>query len=262
MPSIATWKQLNAASGLAFGSFMVLHLGCHASLNLSWEKANANLHHARIIYQNPVFEILLFVVLMVHMASNVVLYTNRQKIHKAVAFSSSTTSSKKEAGAKETQGTLELKAHRVAGIIQALSIFGHVAATRVAPFFILDDPSEYDYSFITFANRHFPWNTFSIYLMIFSAAGVWHLIYGARSAFVVLSGGSVHGTPFPMTLKFLSSACQLIMISAIAASTGYYYVIDTETKAELHEKIYGTIEIYILQVYSDVQKMQLLVPFR
>jgi succinate dehydrogenase hydrophobic anchor subunit len=257
MPSIATWKQLNAVSGLLFGIFVVLHLGCHASLNLSWEKANANLQHARMIYQHPAFEILLFVVLMVHMASNAVLYTNRQKIHKAVAFSSSTTSSKKEAGAKEPQGTLELKAHRAAGIILALSVFGHVAATRVAPFFILDDPSEYDYSFVTEANKRFPWNSFSIYLMIFSVAGVWHLIYGARSALAVLSGGSVHGTPFPMTLKFLSSACQLIMISAVAASTGYYYVIDTETKAQLHEKLYGTIENYILQVYSDAQKIQL-----
>jgi succinate dehydrogenase hydrophobic anchor subunit len=257
MPSIATWKQLNAASGLAFGSFVVLHLSCHASLNLRWELAQTNLHRARMIYQNPAFEILLFVVLMVHMASNAVLYTNRQKIHKAIAFSSSTTSSKKEAGAKEPQGTLELKAHRAAGIILALSIVGHVAATRVAPHLILDDPSEYDYSFVFEANKRFPWNSFSIYLIIFSVAGVWHLIYGARSAFAILSGGSVHGTPFPMTLKFLSSACQLIMISAVAASTGYYYVIDTETKAELHETLFGTIDTYILRVYSEAQKIQL-----
>jgi succinate dehydrogenase hydrophobic anchor subunit len=259
MPSIATWKQLNAASGLVFGGFMVLHLGCHASLNLRWELAQKNLHRARMIYQNPAFETLLIVVLMVHMASNAVLYTNREKIHKAVhrTSSGSTTSSKKEVGAKEPQGTLELKAHRAAGIVLALSIFGHVAATRVAPFFILDDPSNYDYSFVTEANRHFPSNSFSIYLMIFSVAGVWHLIYGARSALAILSGGSVHGTPFPMTLKFLSSACQLIMISAVAASTGYYYVVDMETKADLHEKLFGTIDTFVLKVYSDARKIQL-----
>lgn len=260
MPSIVTWKKLNAASGLAFGSFMVLHLSCHASLNLGWERAEKNLHRARIIYQNPAFEILLLVALMVHMVSNVVLYTNRRKIHKAVAFSSSTSSSKKEAGAKEPEGTLELKAHRAAGIILSLSIFGHVAATRIAPLLILDDPSEYDYSFVTQANRKFPWNSFSVYLMIFSVAGVWHVIYGTRSAFAILSGGSVHGTRFPMTLKFLSSACQMIMISAVAASTGYYYVIDTETKAALHEKLYGTIDTYILRAYSDAKKILVQLP--
>jgi hypothetical protein len=257
MPSIATWKQLNAASGLAFGSFVVLHLGCHASLNLGWERAEANLQRARIIYQNPAFEILLLVVLMVHMASNAVLYTNRQKIQKAVAFSGRASTSKKEAGAKEPEGTLELKAHRAAGIILGLSIFGHVAATRVAPLFILDDPSEYDYSFVTEANRRFPWNSFSIYLTFFAVAGVWHVIYGTRSALAILSGGSVHGTPFPMPLKFLSSACQLIMISAVAASTGYYYVIDTETKADLHENLFGTIDTYVLRVYSNAKKIQL-----
>jgi hypothetical protein len=249
MPSIATWKKLNAASGLAFGSFMVLHLSCHASLNLSWELAEKNLHSARVIYQNPTFEALLFVVLMVHMASNAVLYINRQKIHKAII--SSSTNGKKEADAKEPEGTLELKAHRAAGIILGISIFGHVAATRVAPLFVLDDPSEYDYSFVTEANRRFPWNTFSVYLMIFSVAGVWHVIYGARSALAILTGGSVVGTPFPMALKFLSSACQLIMISAVAASTGYYYVIDTDAKAALHENFFETIDTYVLRVYSD-----------
>jgi succinate dehydrogenase hydrophobic anchor subunit len=158
---------------------------------------------------------------------------------------------KKEAGAKEPEGTLELKAHRAAGIILGLSIFGHVAATRVAPLFILDDPSEYDYSFVTEANRRFPWNSFSVYLMIFAVAGVWHVIYGARSALAILTGGSVIGTPFPLALTFLSSACQLIMISAVAASTGYYYVIDTETKAALHEKLFGTIDTYVIRIYAN-----------
>jgi hypothetical protein len=54
--------------------------------------------------------------------------------------------------------------------------------------------------------------------------------------------------------------CQLIMIRAVllaAASTGYYYVIDRETKADSHENIYGTIETYVLRVYSNAQKIKL-----
>lgn len=231
MPSINTWKQLNAASGLAFGSFLVLHLGTFASLSLGWELAETNLHWARTFYQNPVLEILLVAALMVHTTSNYVLYMNRQKIAKGA-------SSKKKVGEKDPPGTFELKVHRTAGAILGLSIFGHVASSRVASLLLLDDPSQFDYSFITRANELIPFNIMPVGLLVFSMAGAWHLVYGTRAALTVLFGGSVVGKPFPLPLKFLAMLFHLAMISAVAAVSGYYYVIDTKTKADLHEIMY------------------------
>lgn len=231
MPSITTWKKLNAASGLAFGVFLLMHFFCHASLSISWELAQANLLKARAIYRHPVFELALFAALAIHTVSNGVLYNARQRIEGAV-----------HAKTHEQPGAVELKAHRTAGIILGVSIGSHVMATRVVPLLVMEDSSLYDYSFLAAANDRLPSNFFALFLLVFAMAGVWHGIYGARSAISTLTGHSVHAKPFPTPLKFLSSLSHLALMSAAASLTGYYYVIDTETKAELHEHYFSTVE--------------------
>jgi succinate dehydrogenase/fumarate reductase cytochrome b subunit len=230
MPSIQTWKKLTALSGLAFGTFLWMHLLCHASLSIRWELAQANLLKTRAIYQHPLFEAGMVLALLIHMMSNAVVVMHRRKI---TALAAPAAEEKEPAGT-----TLELKAHRTAGIILGISIVGHVAATRIGPLLFLDDPAAYDYSFVAKVNDEVPYNLFSVYMAIFAMAAVWHGIYGTRSALAMLSGGSVIGTAFPVPLKFLASLSHLIMISAAASLTGYYYVIDKDAKAALHEDVF------------------------
>lgn len=227
MVSTASLKKISAASGLLFGVFLVLHLLSHYSLVLGMETANDNLRFFRKIYQHPACEIALLVAVVAHMVSNTMLYIKRQKIDG---------SSKKEGG-KEPAGSLELKGHRYTGYFLALSIFGHVIFTRIAPLFLLDDPSQYDYTFVNHAYKLFG-IFFPVYLVLFGMAGGWHLIYGTRSAIATLSGTSVVGKPFPFALKPVAAINHLLIINAVLAATGFYYVVDSETKLDLYKKVY------------------------
>jgi hypothetical protein len=229
MVSTASLKKISAVAGLCFAVFLAMHFLSHYSLILGVERANQNLRFFRKIYQHPVFEIALLVALMAHMASNTMIYIKRQKIDAV---------SKKEGG-KEPAGTMELKGHRYAGYFLSMSIFGHVAFTRLAPLFLLDDPSQYDYyTFITHANSHFG-SVFFIYLALMGIAGGWHLIYGTRSAIATLRGSSVAGKPFPFALKPVAALCHLLIINAVLAASGFYFVVDTETKADVYNKVYS-----------------------
>ena len=123
---------------------------------------------------------------------------------------------------KSIAGSAELTPHRLTGTFLALSIFGHVGATRIAPLFLLDDPSEYDCSFITSMTEAIPGYVFHVYLVLLGMAGGWHLIYGTQSALAILSGSSVEGKPFSffcpwivtLELSSLSSFCQRSFMSS------------------------------------------------
>ena len=120
----------------------------------------------RLIYQNLYIEILLMLSLVIHMGTNIALYRKRQRL-----------ASSKEDG-KVVKGSSELKAHRMAGYFLALTIAGHVGAVRVVPLFYLDDPSEFDYSFVAATMERIPGHVFSIYLAFLGMAGGWHLLFG------------------------------------------------------------------------------------
>lgn len=236
--STGSLKVMSAASGLFFGVFLAMHLVCHYSLVLGMDTANDNLRFFRTFYQHPVFEVGLLIALVAHMASNTVLYLKRQKVH-AGAAAKTMHETKKVAGG--TEGSAELTGHRYAGYFLSASILGHVGATRLAPLFLLDNPADYDYTFLTHANALFG-GLFGVYLALLGVAGGWHLIYGTRSAIATLTGSSVVGTPFPFALKPVAATSHILIVNAILAATGYYYVIDTETKAALFEKVYFMFE--------------------
>ena len=204
MPSVATLQKLNAASGLFFGVFLVIHLICHYTLNLSFEDGQRRLQTMRAIYQHPVFEILLATSLFVHFFANINLYLDRNKIN---------SSTKK----RPIEGSLELQGHRIAGYILSIMIVGHVIATRIGPLIVLDDPRSYDYSFIALAISLIPFKISNLFLILFGCAGGWHLIYGTRAAITTLSGGSVHGKKFPIPLKMLALTNHLLIIGAVLA---------------------------------------------
>lgn len=232
MMSMNSWKKTQAASGLAFGLFVMLHLACHWTLSISWETGQSALLAARSLYRNPVVEGLMAIVFAIHLASNFSMYLARERIN---------AHAKKEGGKEPTAGKAELFAHRAAGYFLWFGIILHVAAVRLGPLFFLPDPADYDYSFIAAAYNHMPQYVFPGYLFLLGATGGWHMIYGTRSALSTLSNSTVAGKPFPILLKVVALVFHLLTLSAVLALAGYYYPVDTESKKDLHWTLFKGI---------------------
>ena len=191
--------------------------------------ANENLIKGRVVYQNFMIEILLLTSVLVHMFSNTMLYLYRKR------------NDKKD---NTTNTPSELKAHRIAGYIMGFSILGHVAATRLAPLYILSSPSIYDYGFVHTAAKLLGGTPFYIYLAIFAMAAGWHVVYGTRSALATLSGTSISNKPFPMALKLLALTNHILIILAILALSGYFYPIEIPpAKVEEQDKLFAVMGI-------------------
>lgn len=231
MPSVETLKKLSAASGLAFGVFLTMHLVSHYMLNMGYDVARDTMIKFRSIYQNPLFEAALIVSLGAHMYANTLLYMNRSKIN---------AKSKKEAGSKGPEGTAELTAHRMAGLWLSLSIVGHVIATRLGSVIVLSDPSVYEYRFLKIPFDALPM-LFPLYLCIFGVAGGWHLIYGTRSALAILSGSSVVGKPVPIPLKVLAMANHIAIVAGVLALGSYFKSWESSEKEPLIKEYYSKL---------------------
>jgi hypothetical protein len=241
MVSSLVLKKISAASGLYFGVFLVMHLFSHYSTIFGMDKAMKNVMFFRKLYQNPFFEIGLFVSLVAHMMSNALVYQHRQNIERR---SSAVKKNDGSIAKIEPPGSLELKGHRYTGYFLSLAIIGHASATRIVPYFILDDPSQFDYSFATYAQRAIFGPIFGLYLILLGMAGGWHLIYGTRSAITTLFlGSSVTGKPFPLALKPVAVVNHLLIVNAVLAITGVYYAVDTETKEDLYKIVYSYVPI-------------------
>lgn len=227
MPSFSTLKRTSAASGLVFGVFLAYHLYCHYCLYWKgYDAANHALIQGRVIYQNPLVEVLLAVSVLVHMYANTALYLYRTKENKA--------------------SSAELKAHRMAGYFMGLSIVGHVGATRLAPLYILDgDASVYNYGFVHAAAHHLGGAPFYLYLIIFAMAGGWHLIYGTRSALATLLGTSVvaNNKPImPIPLKVMALTNHVFIILGVLALSGCFYTIHISREQVVEQdKLFTTI---------------------
>jgi hypothetical protein len=242
MVSSQLLKKVSAASGLYFGVFLVMHLFSHYSTIFGMGNAMSFIFLFRKIYQNPMFEIGLFVSLVAHMISNTMIYLQRQKMERKANVVKKDDDSKAKV---DPPGSLELKGHRYTGYFLSFAVLGHVAATRIAPAFTLDDPSQYDYSFLTYAQKVLHSPLFGVYLMLFGMAGGWHLIYGTRSAITTLFlGSSVTGKPFPFALKPVAALNHLLIINAIlVVCFGAYYAVDLETKEDLYKRVYSVFPI-------------------
>lgn len=220
MVSMSTWKQCQAISGLGFAMFVTCHFISHYSTLLGLDNGNAMMKRLRLIYQNPFIEPFIAISLMLHMASNTMIYMKRSALEK-------NGNSKKhdDATTKSPAGALELTAHRYAGYILAMAVFGHIYATRGAALIGLNDPSKYDYVMVTMATDMFGIG-FTIYLIVFGMSAVWHTIYGVRSAIATLNGGSVLNTPFPIPLKVVAMMNHILIIASVLIIGGYIYPVD------------------------------------
>lgn len=238
-----TLKLLNAISGLAFAVFVVLHYICHYSLTIGgWDVANANLVRFRVIYQNPVFEVLLLLSVLVHGYANLNLKLRRDKIAASAA--------KKTDGSPVVPdvttsgpGSMEYQGHRIAGYVVGFLLIMHVIGTRIVPSFVLKDPSVYDYSFFSNNNDTIPYNIFLIIQVIFAMAAGWHTIYGTWSAINTLQGRSVAGKAVPLPLKVMALSSHLLIISGALAIAGVYYTVDKASKLAYFEKVHDAMQM-------------------
>lgn len=234
MPSIEMWRQIQAASGLAFGFFLSIHLFSHFCLNISWQYGHQMLLQMREIYQHPLFEAQLVLALILHLTSDAVLYLHRKKVEwkrvnkKNDDDDTATADHNKEATKTYTPGSAELQLHRYAGHFLAFMIFAHVFSTRIAALLWLPDPSMYDYTFITQLENKVPYHLFTVLLYIFGAAGLWHLLYGSYIASAIITGSSVKGKDAPSFLLRVAFLGHLAVLSTILALKGTYYDIPLE----------------------------------
>jgi succinate dehydrogenase/fumarate reductase cytochrome b subunit len=230
-----TWRKLQAASGLVFGLFLVLHWTSHISLLRALDAGNDMLHRVRSIYQRPICEAILFLALGLHFLSNAVIYLRRSKIEQHAATKTKdkkNSTSKSSATAAHIPGYYEQKGHRIAGYMLSVFVFGHVFATRIAPVLFVDEGqySKYDYAAISLAFDHaLPYRLLPKLLIPFAMAANWHLVYGARSALTTLFGrgghSSVTGTHFPIPLKMVALLLHISIIGSILSLTGTFYEI-------------------------------------
>ena len=225
MVSTATWRKIQSLSGLFFGFFLVVHLVAHTSNMVSQEVGNSTLIASQKIYRNAIFESLLLASVLLHMASNAVIYLRRAKMAK-------TGPPKKTDGDKNTKkaakpppaaaaSSVPLTLHRYLGYILSVYIFGHVFAVCGAPYLTLGlkESEIYDYTMVYLATVAFG-NFFAIYLAVMGILGIWHLIYGIRSALTTLAGRSVQGKPYPLMLTFLAIAGSVLLILGVMGIAG------------------------------------------
>ncbi|KAG7345781.1 DUF1691 domain containing protein [Nitzschia inconspicua] len=250
--STATFKQIQAASGLFMAIFVTMHLVNHYFLNSSYERAHSIMTLLRQVYQNPVFEVLFYVAMMTHFFANYHTFQSRSKVTKlhdkkkndnqssSITIGSNNKNKKKQVTTKDHHNIVdyELKGHRYAGYTLSLLVVAHVLAVRLVPLVYFDNAQDFDYSFAAMAIVLFPYQFFTIYYILLGMAGGWHLIYGVRSAIATLRGRSVQGTTFPMPLKAFASISHILLISAVLALAKY--ATTTTEWSEQQEKLHRT----------------------
>ena len=227
--------KLQAASGLFFGTYLIMHFASHLSLLMGWEQGNKALHMFRTVYHTPLYEFTMIASVLVHLTVNGYMVVRRY------TQEGSQGESKKEAGGLRPAGSTERQLHRLAGYVMGASIVGHVLSTRVVGLLFLKNPELYDYTMILVENQHFK-NTLAAFLMVFAATAAWHLVYGSRLAIAILREKSISGQPFPVLLTVLWAGLAMSLVYAVLAATGHVYPVKPlshiEVAAEhIHKKM-------------------------
>lgn len=213
--------KVQAASGLFFGMYVVMHFLSHLSLLGGWERGNKQLNRFRVIYHYPIFEIMLMLSLVLHLACNAVVVWKRHQIE-----GSREGADKKEGGLKPA-GTMYRKAHRIAGYILTPCVLAHVFSTRIMAFLFLKNPEMFDYTMVHVINQH-TYNALALFLMFMGVVGTYHFVYGVRLAFAILTNTSISGKPFPLYAKIFIGVVQILLVNSVLAGTGFYYKIDAK----------------------------------
>jgi succinate dehydrogenase/fumarate reductase cytochrome b subunit len=212
--------QIQAVSGLAFATFLAIHLVNTAIAALGQLHYDAYQRAMRLYYQAPGIELLLVVVApAVHVAVGVVRWRRRR-------------AKRREPGAPRSTGPLRTRLHRAAGYFLLVVIGGHAIATR-GPGLIAGEPA--DFSFLTFSLVQAPW-IFYPYYVLFGIAGAYHLVNGTLAALPVLRVHLSQRWLAPGARRFWVPAGVLAALVAcgVLALGGAFFEVDTSRFSTWH----------------------------
>ena len=201
------WIRIQAASGLAFSLFLVLHLANTMTASGGEETFNAFQGGVRRFYQTVLFEILLVAApLVTHMVASTVRIVRRRR------------------RGRSEQPVLRTRLHRYSGWFLLAVILGHVAATRLVPLATDTQVRFGDLNFTTV----FYGVPFAIYYMLLGVSGTYHLLNGLTIA------TRVFGVRWPSDVAkgpaFWVPATALIALIVVGVTSfaGWIFPVDPE----------------------------------
>lgn len=201
-------KLIQAASGSAFGTFALLHLGNIAAAHFQASGFNNVERIVRYYYQNPILEPLLIIgSLGVHAISSYILVFRRWK---------------KQKNAQTEPVDLSETLHRLSGYFLSVSVPIHALATRLPSLLYGPDYSA-DFSLISFTLRAYPW-FFYPYFYLLGSSGLYHAVFGGLKSIDRFFRVSV--SKKIVTNKFflpVIGALSLVICSALLAFGGVYF---------------------------------------
>jgi succinate dehydrogenase/fumarate reductase cytochrome b subunit len=223
------------ASGVAFSTFLGLHLTNHLATHFGFMFADGVRRVFQVYYQNPVVEITcVFGAAAVHAVVGLIRWNDRRKLHTKLLKERTDANEPP----KEIATPLELQVHRNTGRVLSIFYVGHVLATRVIPYFYKLDAGYFG-PYLTLV--YYP-QYFAPYYWLFTVAGVYHTIYGLSRAltyFKVFPGKN-------LLLKrrgfnWVMAGASIFALSVVLAVGGVYFDhgVDPASLIREYENILG-----------------------
>ena len=205
-PSEATLARVQAASGLTFATFLVLHLVNTTIASTGQANYDAFQGGARAYYQWVLVELLVIgLAPLVHIWASLLRGLRRRRRRAPAA-------------------PLRTRLHRYAGYFLLVFVPGHVFAVR-APALVLGQTV--DMSFVSFSMHHFP-VSFTAYYGLLALAGLYHLVHGALAA-LRLSKVALSSAWFARDARrfwAIVSVGAALLVTGVLAIGGHLYSLD------------------------------------
>lgn len=205
--------RVQAWSGLAFATFLVLHLANMAAAVLGAAAYDGFMRVMRFYYQFPLVEIVCVLsAAIVHMGAGVTRIVRRRK-HRANA----------------AKPSLRVRLHRYSGYFMMLAFAGHVSATRL--------PSLYgetvDFTFINFSLTYAGIFFFPYYVLL-ATSGLYHMTHGGIAALRIVGARLPKGATSARSRVFWgwAMACVTVAVLGVLALGGLLYEAEQSRAAE------------------------------
>ncbi len=202
------WIRIQAASGLTFSLFLVLHLATTMSASGGEETFNAFQAGARAFYQTALFEIIVVAIpLLTHLTASIVRIVRRRR------------------AGRRGKPALRTRLHRYSGWFLLAAIGGHAGATRIIP---LATETQVRFGDLNFTTVFFG-VAFSIYYMLLGICGTYHLANGLTIA------ANVFGVRPPKAIRagpgfwVPVGAALLAIVVGVASFSGWIFEVGPET---------------------------------
>ncbi len=202
------WIRIQAASGLTFSLFLVLHLATTMSASGGEETYNAFQAGARAFYQTGLFEIIVVAIpLLTHLTASIVRIVRRRR------------------AGRSRKPPLRLRLHRYSGWFLLAAIGGHAGATRIFP---LVTETQVRFGDLNFTTVLFG-VAFSFYYALLGICGTYHMANGLTIA------ASVFGIRPPKAIRagpgfwIPVGAALLAIVVGVASFSGWIFEVGPET---------------------------------